>query len=130
VTPLLRRIGRPEHAWQHLALGAVWGWLPCGLVYSALLLAAASGGPRSGALALAAFGVGTLPAVLATAGFGRLLGRLGGGLSIRRTAGALLVVFGLWSILGPWAMQHAHHAEPGDSHAVSANTDPGPTHHH
>lgn len=106
--PLLRRIGRPEHAWQHLALGAVWGWLPCGLVYSALLLAAASGGPRTGALALAAFGLGTLPAVLAAAGFGRLLARIGGGASLRRTAGVLLVVFGLWSILGPWAMQQAH----------------------
>lgn len=123
-TPLLRRIGRPEQAWQHLALGAVWGWLPCGLVYSALLLAAASGAPRTGALALAAFGLGTLPAVLASAGFGRLLARIGGGASARRTAGALLVVFGLWSILGPWAMQHAHGsahpADPSSAHADAA----------
>jgi sulfite exporter TauE/SafE len=114
--PLTRRIGRPDHAWQVFAMGVVWGWLPCGLVYSALLIAAASGEPATGALAMAAFGVGTLPAVLAASGLGAALARIGGAASVRRSAGGLLVTFGLWSIVGTWSLatSHAgHHAGPG-----------------
>ncbi len=111
--PLARRIGRPERAWQVFALGLVWGWLPCGLVYSALVLAAASGRPATGAVAMAGFGLGTLPAVWAATGFGALLTRLGGGASVRRSAGIALVAFGLWSIVGTWILA-SHH---GASHA-------------
>jgi sulfite exporter TauE/SafE len=45
--------------------GAMWGWLPCGLVYGALAAAAFAGSPGRGALAMAAFGLGTLPYLLA-----------------------------------------------------------------
>jgi len=47
-----------------LALGALWGWLPCGLVYSVLVSALASGSASQGALIMAAFGLGTLPNLL------------------------------------------------------------------
>ncbi|SMF04331.1 hypothetical protein SAMN02745866_00340 [Alteromonadaceae bacterium Bs31] len=47
-----------------LLLGAIWGWLPCGLVYSVLALAAVQTDPVSGAMVMAAFGLGTLPAIL------------------------------------------------------------------
>jgi sulfite exporter TauE/SafE len=47
-----------------LALGALWGWLPCGLVYSVLVSSLASGSATQGALIMAAFGVGTLPNLL------------------------------------------------------------------
>lgn len=50
--------------WQALGLGAVWGWLPCGMVYAMLLTALASGNAAEGALILAAFGLGTLPNLL------------------------------------------------------------------
>lgn len=132
LSPLTRRIGRPEHAWQIFAMGVVWGWLPCGLVYSALLLAAGSGAPATGALAMAAFGLGTLPAVLAASGLAAALARLGGALAVRRSAGALLVVFGLWSVVGTWAMAGAHagHGMPGHAHCHDAGIEaahaPGP----
>ena len=48
-----------------LGLGALWGWLPCGLVYSVLLTALASGSAARGALIMLAFGLGTLPNLLA-----------------------------------------------------------------
>jgi len=108
-SPLARRIGRPERAWQFLALGLLWGWLPCGLVYSGLVMAAASGSAVTGAIAMACFGVGTLPAVWAVTGFGAALARLGGGASVRRSAGIALVCFGLWSIVGTWIVT-GHHA--------------------
>ncbi len=140
--PLARRIGRPERAWQVFALGLVWGWLPCGLVYSALVLAAASGGPALGALAMASFGLGTLPAVWAATGFGALVTRLGGGATVRRSAGLALVAFGLWSIVGTWILAshhgaphvggHAGHAGPQPEHAVehgpASAHDASPTH--
>lgn len=122
--PLARRIGRPERLWQVYALGLVWGWLPCGLVYSGLLIAAASGRPTTGAIAMASFGLGTLPALLAASGLGAVVRRLGGGASVRRSAGLALVGFGLWSIVGTWVMTglhagHASHLAP--SEAVSAS---------
>jgi sulfite exporter TauE/SafE len=50
---------------QALALGALWGWLPCGLVYSVLVAALATGSALGGGLLMLAFGLGTLPALLA-----------------------------------------------------------------
>ena len=51
----------PLHAFP---FGFVWGWLPCGLVYSTLTWAAVSGSALDGALIMFAFGLGTLPAML------------------------------------------------------------------
>jgi uncharacterized protein len=52
---------RPHRA---LALGVLWGFLPCGLVYSVMVTALASGGAARGALTMLTFGLGTLPALL------------------------------------------------------------------
>lgn len=48
-----------------LGLGAVWGWLPCGMVYALLLTAMATADAGQGALVMFAFGLGTLPNLLA-----------------------------------------------------------------
>jgi sulfite exporter TauE/SafE len=85
---------RQDSSARVLALGALNGLLPCGLVYSALLVAASSGGPLTGAVAMAVFGLGTLPA-LAAVGVGA------GALSTHvrqvfvRVAGVLIMVVGL-----------------------------------
>ena len=55
--------------------GLAWGWLPCAMVYAALSAAAFSGGPARGALAMAAFGLGTLPFLLAAGWLARRLQR-------------------------------------------------------
>ncbi|NEX22201.1 sulfite exporter TauE/SafE family protein [Thiorhodococcus mannitoliphagus] len=57
-----------------LLIGLIWGWIPCGLIYSMLIGAPAQGGWFAGAIYMAAFGLGTLPVMLAT---GLLAGRLG-----------------------------------------------------
>ena len=67
-TALGRRIGGPSTPLRAFALGGLWGWAPCALVYAALPLALVSGSPLSGGLVMAAFGIGTLPA-LASAGW-------------------------------------------------------------
>lgn len=59
-----RRLLPVKKSIQALAVGAIWGWLPCGLVYSALVWSLASGSALKGAAFMAVFGVGTLPALL------------------------------------------------------------------
>lgn len=84
-----------------LGLGLVWGWLPCGLVYSALMIAATSADPVGGAATMAAFGIGTMPAmVLSGLGAARLssiLQRRG----TRIGFGLLIVAMGLLTMAMP-----------------------------
>lgn len=104
----LERIGAP--LWRRLqplavrlrahsfAAGAIWGWLPCGLVYGALATAAATGEPARGALAMLAFGLGTLPWLLAA---GLAATRLRAWVSqrvFRIAAGSLVLGFGVWGL--------------------------------
>jgi len=66
----LRQLVKAPGAGAPLALGALNGFLPCPLVYAFLAQAAASGGSQSGLLTMAAFGLGTFPAMLAMGGIG------------------------------------------------------------
>jgi sulfite exporter TauE/SafE len=66
--PFARRLVPIDTTAKAAGAGALWGWIPCGLVYSMLTLALASGDALSGAAVMAAFGLGTLPNLLA-AGF-------------------------------------------------------------
>jgi len=74
--PLGQRLLPVRTPGRALLFGAVWGWLPCGMVYTALVLAALRSGPHEAVLFMIAFGLGTLPAVLATGMVGGLLADL------------------------------------------------------
>jgi uncharacterized protein len=81
-----------------LMIGALWGWLPCGLVYSTLAWAAtASNSAWESGLLMMAMGLGTLPAMLGVGFFGRLLSRK----ATRSAAGILLCLFGFWTLWMP-----------------------------
>jgi uncharacterized protein len=81
-----------------LLRGAIWGLLPCGMVYSALGLAVLALDPIGAALVMIAFGVSTLPVLLAlglmSANALRVLQRP----SIRRALGALLLALAIWNM--------------------------------
>lgn len=62
--------------WRGYLLGLALGMIPCGLVYGALSVAAAAGDPWAGALGMAAFSLGTVPALLAVGLAGHCAGRL------------------------------------------------------
>ena len=101
IAPLARRVYPPRTGLQALAAGLAWGWIPCGMVYAALPLALVAGGPLQGALVMLAFGLGTLPNMLAVDvavhGIGRA-GQAGAARSlswIRPLAGVVIVVFGI-----------------------------------
>jgi uncharacterized protein len=92
------------------AFGLLWGFMPCGLVYSVLLVAAASGGALSGALTMLAFGTGTLPALIGfTLGGATLAERLRRP-ALRRAAGGLVLLAAAWTLLA--ALLHP----PGAAH--------------
>lgn len=101
ISPLARRFLPVSSHARALGLGLLWGWLPCGLVYSVLLIAMASGGALPGALVMAAFGAGTLPAMFATGIGAQALLRFTRRTSSRRAMGALLIVMGLLTIAMP-----------------------------
>ncbi len=61
VVPVFSKILPPRLLRHAIIGGLLWGWVPCGLVYSALVLAATSTDSLSGGLTMAAFGIGTLP---------------------------------------------------------------------
>jgi sulfite exporter TauE/SafE len=94
-----------------LALGILWGWLPCGLVYSVLIAAAVAGSAARGGLTMLAFGLGTLPAMSGLSYLGQRLPHRDS--TLARLMGAALVACGLWTAVMPLAalagLQHGHH---------------------
>ncbi len=81
-----------------LGLGALWGWLPCGLVYSVLLTALASGSAVQGALIMLAFGLGTLPNLLAIGLFWESIKGWVQSPRVRMVAGLLVIVLGIYGL--------------------------------
>jgi uncharacterized protein len=79
---------------QALGFGVLWGFLPCGLVYSALSLAVLAGSAPAGALTMLAFGAATVPALLAVSALLGALTRFVGGAKLRIGAGALIALLG------------------------------------
>ncbi|AGZ36102.1 sulfite exporter TauE/SafE family protein [Pseudomonas sp. Rh2] len=109
IQPVASRLMPVSSVPRALLLGALWGWLPCGLVYSTLLWSASQGNAGYSAALMLAFGVGTWPVLLAT---GLAAERVNGLLrrrSVRVAGGVLVIVFGLWTLPGPhqhWLMGH------------------------
>lgn len=100
--PLGARLLPANTAPRQLALGALWGWLPCGLSWTMLLAALFTVDAVQGAATLAAFGLGTLPAMLPlTWGSARLARRLGGG-KARLALGGLVIAAGAVTVAAPW----------------------------
>ena len=115
VAPAAKGLVPVENLLQALGLGLIWGLLPCGLVYSVLLLAATTTEPSSGALVMIAFGLGTMPAMVAT---GISASKLAQFMSRRRMgAGLLIILMGIATIAMPImkmsnsadSMQHGMH---------------------
>ncbi len=99
IAPTAKGLVPVETVTQALGLGIIWGWLPCGLVYSVLLLAATTTDILSGALVMVTFGLGTMPAMLATGLSASKLAQFMRGK--RLGAGLLIVLLGLATIAMP-----------------------------
>lgn len=82
-----------------LIVGAIWGWLPCGLVYSVLVAALATGSPLRGGTLMLAFGLGTLPVLLAMGLAAVRLKLWLQNIWVRRLSGLLVLGFGIVGLL-------------------------------
>jgi sulfite exporter TauE/SafE len=86
---------------QAMLFGMVWGWLPCGLIYTALALAATTGNVMHSSMTMLAFGLGTLPAVVGVGIMTTLLARLSKARLFKQIVGILFIVFALLAAF-PW----------------------------
>lgn len=111
-----RQLRREGHA-AEFTLGMLWGWLPCGLTWSMLAIAAASGTAASGGIIMLAFGIGTLPAMLAVGLAGFRLRSLLNNIAVRRSVAVMLIAAGAWTMAFPmFAHSHAAPANPSEIH--------------
>lgn len=109
IQPLTRRFMPVTSLPRALVLGGLWGWLPCGLVYSTLLWAASQGNALHSATLMFTFGLGTLPVLIATGLAAERLTSLLRRRGVRMSGGMLVILFGLWTLPGPhqhWLMGH------------------------
>ncbi|MDG4595709.1 MAG: sulfite exporter TauE/SafE family protein [Candidatus Contendobacter sp.] len=98
IEPLGRRLLPVRTPTQALGIGLVWGWLPCGLVYSVLVWTMGAGGALNGGLLMLCFGLGTLPTLLAMGAFAATLAGFIRQPWVRQVAGALVIGFGMYQI--------------------------------
>jgi hypothetical protein len=105
--PLGRRLLPVASLPKALAYGLIWGWLPCGLVYFVLVWALTSGNAVQGALTMLAFGLGTLPTLLATGFMTSWLTRFARSTTARQAVGLLIIAMAIGSLFIPMG-DHAH----------------------
>lgn len=98
LSPLTQRFLPVRHTSQAFGLGVLWGWLPCGLIYSTLGWAALQPSVGTAALTMVFFGLGTLPSMLATGYAAGWIRNLQGNRIFRQVTAVMLIVFGLWTL--------------------------------
>lgn len=99
LSPLTRRFLPVDTAGRAFGMGLVFGWLPCGMVYVALIAAVTTASAFHGGLVMAAFGLGTLPNVLALSAWFRGFSAYSKKRGVRVGAAAVIAVFGAWGVL-------------------------------
>ena len=99
LSPISKRFIPVDNTKKALSLGALWGWLPCGLIYSTLTWALASNSALQGAGIMFSFGLGTLPA-LVTISLGLLhVKKLLTNPIFRKSMALLVLLYGIYTII-------------------------------
>ncbi|SIT70089.1 hypothetical protein SAMN05216526_1232 [Ectothiorhodosinus mongolicus] len=99
IEPLGRRLLPVKTLPQAFVLGLLWGWLPCGLVYSVVIWSLTAGGAIQGAALMLAFGLGTLPNLLLMGIFAARLAQFARRPVVRAAAGLAVMAYGLFMLL-------------------------------
>jgi len=107
IQPLAQKLIPVKNLPQAWAYGFVWGWIPCGLVYSMLIMALSSGGATEGAMVMLAFGLGTLPNLMLMGVFAFYFTRLSQTTWVRQLAGISVILMGLWQFYLAWTIRVA-----------------------
>lgn len=98
ISPLAKHVIPVNSSLKALGLGALWGWLPCGLVYSMLTWSLASGNVLDGALIMTFFGLGTLPSLLVMSYGSIKIKALINNNMFRKTMALGLIIYGIYSL--------------------------------
>jgi len=114
LAPLARHVLPVSTPGRAMVAGFIWGALPCGLVYSAVALAASSGSGMHGALIMLAFWLGTVPALLLAGAFAHKLKEWQSRTAYRRLAGIVLLIVGALAVT-LWATKPADHSHDSQS---------------
>ncbi len=121
IQPATASLFPPRSGSGALGLGALWGWIPCGMVYSALAWAVLAGPPLHASMLMLFFGLGTLPAMLSAGALSRGLADVLEKSAVRNAGAMLLLCFALWTIVDSalainaialsdaGSIQHQHH---------------------
>jgi uncharacterized protein len=112
--PLSKKLMPVNSVAKALALGMIWGWLPCGLVYSALMFAMAQGQAMNSGMVMLSFGVGTLPMVLLSGVFAQTLTGWLQRKQLRWSFALMIMLFGLWTLFG--TSMHSHSGDEHNTH--------------
>ncbi|MCW8344412.1 sulfite exporter TauE/SafE family protein [Vibrio sp. ZSDZ65] len=97
ISPLANKLLPLKHSSYAIPFGFLWGWLPCGLVYSTLTWAAVSGSAFGGGMTMLAFGLGTLPAMLLVGSSAAKLQSLQNSVKFRNIAALSILIYGLYT---------------------------------
>lgn len=100
IEPFGRKYLPASNIWNAWKLGIIWGWLPCGLVYSALALAITQLNPLHSALTMFIFGLGTLPTLLLIGHFAQNVKSILQNKKVRMILGLFLIIYGISQIIG------------------------------
>ena len=110
IEPLGRRLLPVNSLLQAFALGMLWGWLPCGLVYAALAWSLTTADAGQGALLMFGFGLGTLPMLLLMGSAAEQLNRFVRSPRARQIAGLIIIGLGIYVLLAAFqGGAHMHH---------------------
>jgi len=116
IMPVQKKLMQNSSLVARIGVGFCWGWLPCGLIYSTLAWAIATHDPMTSAVRMTSFGVGTLPALISTGLFAASIQRQLRKRHARQLGGAMLILFGIWTIAAPLlhATHHGHAGQEAD----------------
>lgn len=123
LAPLRKKVFPIDSFGKALFAGLLWGFLPCGLVYGALMMAIAGNNIATGAALMFVFGLGTMPMLIATQ---KTVGMLQSSIKnfrLRQINGVIMMLSGLAVIFIPMMMHHNHnhgsHNQGSHSHSMN-----------
>ena len=107
--PIGRKMMPVDSIIKAFLYGFIWGWLPCGLVYTVLIWTLTSGSAIDGAITMLAFGLGTLPTLITAGVMTSWLTRFAQSQTARRVIGVLIILMAIGSLFIPLGGEHHHH---------------------
>ena len=120
LAPIRKKVFPIDSFGKALFAGLLWGFLPCGLVYGALMMAIAGNDIATGAALMFVFGLGTMPMLIATQ---KTVGMLQSSIKnfrLRQINGVIMMLSGLAVIFIPMMMHHNHN-QGSHSHVSHSN---------